>query len=307
MPGFLQILSTSRKNCQHLQEAWQLLDNARIQVEEACSEINLHRQSVNIDPERLHVVEQRLDQTYQIARKHRINPEEVPQLHQQLGDQLMTLDSSDEDLENLEKEVMALLENYQKQATTLTSLRRKASDKLSTAVNRELGKLNMKGSAIRIELDPRYEPHPQGQESIEFLVRTNPGQPFQPLKKVASGGELSRISLAIQVITVKTSCIPTLIFDEVDVGIGGDTADRVGQLLRKLGEKGQVLCVTHQATVAAKAHRHFYVTKSINNRSVSTALVELDNQHRIEEVARMIGGEAQTEQSRAHAELLLQA
>ena len=142
---------------------------------------------------------------------------------------------------------------------------------------------------------------PYGLEQVEFLVSSNPGQPLRPLAKVASGGELSRISLAIQVITAQTSRVPTLVFDEVDVGIGGPTAEVVGQLLRRLGERGQVLTVTHLPQVAAQGHHHLFVHKARGADETRTAVTELDQAGRIEEIARMLGGVDLTEQSLAHA------
>ena len=147
--------------------------------------------------------------------------------------------------------------------------------------------------------------HANGNEDIAFLVSTNPGQEPAALSKIASGGELSRISLAIQVITAKTSAIPTLVFDEVDVGIGGAVAEVVGNLLQELGQRGQVLCVTHQPQVASKGHQHLYVSKSSSKKSVSTRLEELNEEKKIEEIARMLGGIAITDQSLAHAKEML--
>ena len=165
----------------------------------------------------------------------------------------------------------------------------------------------MENCTFSIELMPRADEamHLQGNEEVSFLVSTNPGQQPQPLAKIASGGELSRISLAIQVITAKTSAIPTLVFDEVDVGIGGAIAEVVGNLLQSLGERGQVLCVTHQAQVASKGHQHLYASKTANKQSVSTELLKLDDNAKIEEIARMLGGIAITDQSIAHAKEML--
>ncbi len=159
-----------------------------------------------------------------------------------------------------------------------------------------------------IELNPREDDHALaagGHEEIQFTISTNPGQPPQPLAKIASGGELSRISLAIQVITARTSTIPTLVFDEVDVGVGGATAEVVGNLLQELGEKGQVLCVTHQPQVASKGDQHIVVSKHSDKKSVTTQLQQLDEAQKIEEIARMLGGIAVTDQSLAHAREML--
>jgi DNA repair protein RecN (Recombination protein N) len=170
----------------------------------------------------------------------------------------------------------------------------------------------MSGCRFSIALNSRSSdgresevPHQHGGEEIEFLISTNPGSPPQALNRIASGGELSRISLAIQVITAQTTAIPTLVFDEVDVGIGGATAEVVGNLLRELGSRGQVLCVTHQPQVASKGHHHFNVEKVTDKKTVRTHLHKLIDAQKIEEIARMLGGITVTEQSRAHAKEML--
>jgi len=295
-----------------MEEAESLLHNACIQVEEACSQLSLHQQSVELNPERLQEVEQRLSSIYQIARKHHTQPEELFFLHQTLAKELEELSGGATSQEALQEQETSLRQQYLSHATALSSLRQKGAKKLNKAINKELKRLNMPGCELQISLSDRQETelHPNGMEAIEFLVRTNPGQDFQALKKVASGGELSRISLAIQVITAKTSQIPTLIFDEVDVGIGGETASIVGDLLHDLGKTGQVLCVTHQASVAAKAHQHLFVTKAIKQGKVSTSLHSLSHEDRVNEVARMIGGkpeESGFDHAQAHAEAMLVA
>lgn len=301
----LHLLATQKVKTTHLQEAETFLENARLQVTEAVHEVNRHQDSLEMDPERLQQVEQRLMLIYQTARKHRMAPEALLLLHQQLRSELAVLSGSDVDVTLLEQRQAECLQRYQQHSVALTQARTSAADKLAKAVNRELKRLNMGGSEFKVMLVLRTDlVHPQGNETVEFFISTNPGQPFMPLKKVASGGELSRISLAIQVVSAQTAVIPTLIFDEVDVGIGGDTAAVVGQLLRSLGEKGQVICVTHQAAVAARAHQHWSVAKSLNKGQMKTALLELGRQKRIEEVARMLGGEASAA-SCAHAEVML--
>lgn len=305
MDRALHLLATQKVKTTPWQEAENLLESARLQIVEAVHEINRHQDSLEMDPERLQEVEQRLLLIYQTARKHRIPPERLPELHQQLRAELATLTGSDVDVTLLEQRQAECLQRYQQHSAALTQMRASAAEKLAKAVNRELKRLNMAGSQLRVDLSPRAEAvHIHGHEWVEFLVSTNPGQPFMPLKKVASGGELSRISLAIQVVSAQTAVIPTLIFDEVDVGIGGDTAVVVGQLLRSLGEKGQVICVTHQAAVAARAHQHWVVAKTLGKGQVKTSLTELGQQKRVEEVARMLGGEP-SEASCAHAQVML--
>jgi DNA repair protein RecN (Recombination protein N) len=305
----LLVLANQKVKSPALLDAEKLLDGARIQVEEACREVEHHQGSMEINPERLQEVETRMSLVYQIARKHRVPADDLVALHEKLGAELLALSGGENSIEVLEQQLAQQLAEYQLAAASLSEARQMGATTLAKAVNRELKRLNMQGCQFTAALELRSLPSATGMEQIEFMVSTNPGQPFMPLKKVASGGELSRLSLAIQVVTAQTSAIPTLVFDEVDVGIGGETAAVVGQLLRKLGENGQVICVTHQASVAAKAHQHLFVTKAIHKdgqgkRAVKTTLMTLGEQDRINEVARMMGGQ-QTDESRAHAEVML--
>ncbi len=192
-------------------------------------------------------MQERLDSVYSLARKHRVQPEALLELHEQLRNELQSLDADDVALERLQEELTAFERHYQEKAGELSRLREQRAPELAAAVETEMQRLGMPGGRFSITLTPGStgEPQPLGNEGVEFRVSANPGQPLRPLAKVASGGELSRISLAIQVITAQTSRTPTLVFDEVDVGIGGPTAEVVGQLLRQLGERGQVLTVTH--------------------------------------------------------------
>ena len=192
---------------------------------------------------------------------------------------------------------------YQALADELSKKRNSGAVKLSKAINAQLKKLDMDSASFTVALnnDNNNMPRTKGNENIEFLISTNPGQSPKPLIKIASGGELSRISLAIQVVTAQTSSIPSLIFDEVDVGIGGSVALTVGDLLRQLGEKGQVLCVTHQAQVASQGNHHLYVSKLAGKNSISTQVSELNGEEKVIEIARMLGGNAENESSMAHA------
>lgn len=290
-----------------LTEAANLLSSAQIQVEEAVGELNRFLDHFDADPARLQLVEQRLDAIYSLARKHRIHPSELPHLQQQLSQELASLDADDDCLERLQNELSAYLKRYQQKAEELSALRSQAASRLAKAIEQEMQGLGMPGGRLSINLAPNTSAEPQvnGLENIEFLVSANPGQPLKSLAKVASGGELSRISLAIQVITAQTSRVPTLVFDEVDVGIGGPTAEVVGQLLRRLGEKGQVLTVTHLPQVAAQGHQHLFVHKARGKNSTSTAVAKLSTNERIEEIARMLGGVDLTDESLAHAKKLI--
>ena len=286
-----------------LSEATDLLSSAQIQVEEAVGELNRFLDHFDADPARLQQLEERLDAIYTLARKHRIQPNEVATLQQKLLDEIETLNANDESIERLEHEVQAFARHYQEKARELSDLRHSSSTRLASAVEQEIHRLGMPGGRFQIELKaiPGSEPHPHGLEHVELLVSANPGQPLKALAKVASGGELSRISLAIQVITAQTSRVPTLVFDEVDVGIGGPTAEIVGQLLRRLGERGQVMTVTHLPQVAAQGHQHLFVHKVRDNDATRTAVSKLTKAERIEEVARMLGGIDLTKESLVHA------
>ena len=286
-----------------LGEATNLLASAQIQVEEAIGELNRFIDHFDADPQRQHLLEERLDAIYGLARKHRVQPFELAELQQRLLQELEGLNADDEAVERLGEELAAYERHYRDKADELSALRQQAAGRLAEAVQAEMQTLGMPGGRFSIELQAGTsdEPQPQGLEQVEFLVSANPGQPLKSLAKVASGGELSRISLAIQVITAQTSRVPTLVFDEVDVGIGGPTAEVVGQLLRRLGERGQVLTVTHLPQVAAQGHQHLFVHKARGQDSTQTAVACLTQEGRVEEIARMLGGVDLTEESLAHA------
>lgn len=286
-----------------LAEAANMIASAQIQVEEAVGELNRFLDHFDADPARLQQLEERLDALYTLARKHRVHPSELADLQQRLMEELEGLNANDESIARLGDELAAFARHYQEKASELSRLRKQAATQLAGAVELEIQRLGMPGGRFSIELRPNSGEDllPQGLEQVELLVSANPGQPLKALAKVASGGELSRISLAIQVITAQTSRIPTLVFDEVDVGIGGPTAEIVGQLLRRLGERGQVLTVTHLPQVAAQGHHHLFVHKVRNSDATHTAVASLGKRERVEEVARMLGGIDLTKESLAHA------
>ncbi|PPS60177.1 DNA repair protein RecN [Pseudomonas sp. BRM28] len=286
-----------------LAEAANMIASAQIQVEEAVGELNRFLDHFDADPARLQQLEERLDALYTLARKHRVHPSELADLQQRLMEELEGLNANDESIARLGDELAAYARHYQEKASELSRLRQQAATQLAGAVELEIQRLGMPGGRFSIELRPNSGEDllPQGLEQVELLVSANPGQPLKALAKVASGGELSRISLAIQVITAQTSRIPTLVFDEVDVGIGGPTAEIVGQLLRRLGERGQVLTVTHLPQVAAQGHHHLFVHKVRNSDATHTAVASLGKRERVEEVARMLGGIDLTKESLAHA------
>lgn len=300
-------LTALAEHSRHLGEAHALLASAQIQVEEAVGELSRYLDHFEADPQRQQQVEERLDSIYELARKHRIQPQQLAALQQQMLDELDSLQQQDADIERLGEELAAYRQHYQQLAQQLSGIRSEAAARLAAAVTEEIQRLGMPGGRIEISLQELAADNhpPQGLESVEFMVSANPGQPAKPLAKVASGGELSRISLGIQVITAQTSRVPSLVFDEVDVGIGGPTAEIVGQLLRRLGNRGQVITVTHLPQVAAQGHQHLFVRKEQDKNSTRTCIDKLDTDGRIKEVARMLGGIDLTEESLAHARKLL--
>lgn len=299
----LSRLASLREHGRSLDEAHTLLSGAQIQVDEAVGELTRYLDHFEADPQRQQEVEERLGIIHDLARKHRVNADQLLALQQRLIDELEAIQQHDADQARLEEELQAYREHYQVLASKLSQTRQKAASKLAKAVTAEVQQLGMPGGTVQIELRPlELQQHPlHGLEQVEFLVSANPGQPAKPLAKVASGGELSRISLGIQVITAQTSRVPTLVFDEVDVGIGGPTAEIVGKLLRQLGERGQVLTVTHLPQVAAQGHQHLFVRKEQTRDSTRTCIDKLDHEGRVHEVARMLGGIDLTEESLAHA------
>lgn len=288
-----------------LAPAGELLNAALIQVREASAELRHYLQRVELDPARLEWVEQRLAAIHELARKHRLPPTELPALLKRLRDERDEIDNSELRQEQLEQQMTEAFRAYSGSARELSARRTTAVAALSTRVSAAMAELGMPGGRFAIALEPLGKPSPHGVEAVEFQVSANPGQPLKSLTRVASGGELSRISLAIQVIAAHAAHIPTLIFDEVDTGIGGSVAEMVGRQLRALGKTRQVLCVTHLPQVAAQAHQHFKVNKYTDDHSTCAQIVALQRRERIEEIARMLGGLAVTANTRAHAEEML--
>lgn len=287
----------------------EMLSSAHIQVEEAVGELNHFIDHFDADPQRMQEVDERLSAIYDLARKHRVQPDELLEKQLGLASELEKIQFSDEHADSLHIKLDELKEKYGEKAQKLSERRQKASRKLEKQVIARMSLLGMPRGQFSVALTSSETRalSPLGQEEIEFLVTTNPGQSPRPLAKVASGGELSRISLAIQVITAQTSRIPSMVFDEVDVGIGGGTAEIVGSMLRELGEKSQVLCVTHQPQVASQGHQHLFVSKKHSKSASSTRIANLNGEHRIKEIARMLGGVEITRSTLAHAEEMLGA
>ena len=286
----------------------EMLNNALIQVDEAGSELHHYVDSLEVEPQRLQWLESRIGSIYDLSRKHRVETHALYAHIEQLKQELRLLEHADVHLDKLFEELGIIQSEYFILAEELTAKRAKASEILSKQVMLHIQELGMQQCVFEIKLSAIASEHPQlhGMEIIEFFVSTNAGQPLRPMSKVVSGGELSRISLAIQVVSAQFSQIPTLIFDEVDVGIGGAIAEMVGKKLRLLGHTAQILCVTHQAQVACNAHQHLHVYKQTDNDNTSTFIRALDEDEKIEELSRMMGGVKITRQTRSHAREMLQ-
>jgi DNA repair protein RecN (Recombination protein N) len=304
----LQLLEGEAHATPAAADARDLLDSAAIQLAEARTSIQAHIDGVEIDPERLEQVQRRLEAIYDVARKHRALPEQLAERHRELAEELQGLADSEGRIAEIEKTMAELAASYREDALKLGKQRRSAAKKLVKKAQAVLKTLAMDQYQLEIALTAgdNKDPHPHGDEDIAFLISTNPGAPTQPLGKIASGGELSRISLAIQVVTASTGTVPSMVFDEVDVGIGGAVAEVVGKLLRKLSEQSQVLCVTHLPQVAAQGHHHLQVSKTSTDSSVETNLSRLDGEQKVQEIARMLGGVKITRQTLAHAQEMLE-
>lgn len=301
----IKILQSLKNIDPHLASVTELLQNAIIQTEEGINALESLMQKLHADPEKLAAIETRLSKIYQLARKHRTKPEDLHVIVTQLEQELKTLENHDVTLAQLAQQRDEFYQQYQTVSQQLSLQREKAATSLAVQIIQNLKKLHMPHANFQVCFEKYPQPHPNGREKIEFLVNMNPGQPLQALNKIASGGELSRISLAIQAITAEKHTIPTLIFDEVDVGIGGGTAEVVGELLKNLSKNAQVLTITHQGQVASKGHQHLLIRKTVQKNDTYLELTELSPQNRIEELARMIGGIKITTQTRLHAEEML--
>ena len=283
-----------------------MVDEAAIQIREAANQLRHYIDALDMDTARQDQVERRLAAIEDLARKHRIPPEELPQRLTQLKTELIEVERAESDLSQLRKEQAAALEGYRTLAQQLTARRATAGRALAKDITARMQTLGMAGGRFQVEITPlaTTEPAPHGVDQIEFRVTANPGQPLRPLAKVASGGELSRLSLAVQVSCAarETRC---MVFDEVDSGIGGAVAEIVGRELHSLAESSQVLCVTHLPQVAAQGHHHLRVTKLTDGKTTRTALTELSADDRVEEIARMLGGVEITAKAREHAREML--
>lgn len=286
----------------------ELLESAAIQIDEATGGLRHYLDSMDVDPERLLWVEERLSGFYDLARKHRIAPAELPTLAEHLASELGQMESIDNRLGNLQEEFAAALQVCRALAADLSKARARASAKLAQGVTEVMQSLAMPEGCFKVILASlkAQEFSAHGAEQVQFQVSANLGQSPGSLSKIASGGELSRIGLAIQVLTSQCDGVPSLVFDEVDVGIGGAVAETVGVRLRELAKYRQVLCVTHLPQVAAQAHAQIRISKSYQKETATVELTCLDEEERVGEVARMLGGREITERSRAHAREMLE-
>lgn len=281
-----------------------LVEEARIRVDEASRILRNYRQRLDLDPGELARVDARLAAIHEVARKYRVRPEALPGLAADTEAALAAL-ATGADVQALERAESKAKTEFDALAEELSAKRKFAAAELGHRVTAMMAKLAMAGGRVEIALLPVSEPSSYGLEGVEFRAATHPKQPLGPLSRMASGGELSRLGLAIQVVLAEVAAVPTLIFDEVDAGIGGAVAAAVGGLLKQLGARRQVMCVTHLPQVAACADAHYRVTKKSRAHAVNSELARLGAAQRIEELARMLGGRDVTAKTRAHAKELL--
>ena len=286
-----------------LEDSTRLLNEASILLQECIDSLRAYTDRLELDPERLQWLEERIGILQDLARKHRCQPEELPTVRETMQRELDDLEHADQHREALAARLAELEERYRETAAKLSSRRRRAATRFSRKITGAMQTLGMSGGLFEAAVLPRADDacSAHGMDSIEFRVSANKGQPVQALSRVASGGELSRISLSIQVISAGSDITPTMIFDEVDTGIGGGVAEIVGQKLRALGADRQVLCVTHLPQVAALANHQLQVSKLAGEDTTHTRIRPLDETERVDEIARMLGGVKITRQTREHA------
>ena len=295
------IIATDEK----ITPVYEMLSEAMVQIEESASLLRDYRDNLNSDPQRFNEIETRLGVIHDLSRKHHVEPDQLIALHQRLAEELDQLDNADENISQLQARVEQLENQFYQQAKKLSQSRQKTAKKLNREISQSMQTLGMAGGQFEIQIRPKESPSASGIDQIEYQVSTNTGQPFKALAKTASGGELARISLAIQMITAQQGRIPTLIFDEVDSGVGGGIAEIVGQHLRKLGESRQVFCITHLPQVASQAHYHMQVYKHTDGKETRTEIKPLSEADRVDEISRMLGGLEITQQTVDHARDML--
>ncbi len=291
---------------QRLQEALDLVESAGIQVSEAAQSVRQLTNQLERDDARLQWLDQKLSTLHRLSRKHQCNINELSEIENQLRDEFDQLTAPAQSLDALFEKRDSLRKDYDALCHQLSSVRSKKAKQLARTISEYMQDLNMPGGRFEIQISSdRTEPSPQGSDSVQFLVSPNPGVKPDSMAKVASGGELSRIGLCLQLATLEIRSVPTLIFDEVDSGVGGAVAETVGRLLRRVGEKSQVLCVTHLPQVASQAHNHLMVSKIVTKGQTRTQVSALDAKATRDEIARMLGGKKITDKSRQHAQEML--
>ena len=307
-----QMLNDSIKNIDtlatfdnSLEETKNLLSEAEINVSEAIGNLSRYGESIDYDNQKSREIEERINTIISISRKHRVDPDELIDTKIQIEKELNELNNSQTSIDEAERHLSDLRKKYDDLASELTKKRSDSAKKLSGLVADSMNELGMTGGIFEVEITPSNNISQHGNDDITFHISANPGQKPQPLSNIASGGELSRMSLAIQVITSNGTNIPTMIFDEVDSGIGGAIAEVVGNKLKDLGQNKQVLCVTHLAQVASKGKSHIRINKLTDNKKTKIYASKLNSDERIEEIARMIGGIELTEKTREYAKEML--
>lgn len=308
----LAILHDARKAIESIQavepqaKTWiESLNSALIHVGDLASDLQNYLEKTDLDPEKLQTIEERYSQIFNLARKHKMPPQDLYAYQERLESELLALSTSDEDILRLEEQKQTTAHKYTELADKLSASRKKAAAKLEKEITTTIRSLSLPYGEFKIELEKDVGMFSQhGNERVLFLIKTNPDSSLQALK-VISGGELSRLSLAAHLALANKTSIPTLVFDEVDTGLSGATAEKIGKLLRKLGDSYQVFCVTHQAQVAACGHHHLLVEKYFIDKTTHTRLRMLDNDEKTREIARMLGGEKITQKTLDHAKEIL--
>ena len=283
------------------------LQSALIQAEDACSELEDYQERIEADPEQLLYIENRYSTCMDLARKHHVQPEKLYETHLSLDQEYQSLLAQQDSLGLLSEQVKTCFKDYMCLSKKLSVSRSKAAKLLSSEIQASIREMNLPHAAVevRVKQEPDAVPSAVGNDLVQIYLSVNPGQASDVMDKVVSGGELSRIGLALQVISAKDTLIPTMVFDEVDTGISGPTASLVGKLLRRLGEKAQVMCVTHLPQVAAQAHNQLFVSKVTDGKTTETNLLKLTKEERINEIARLLAGDALTDTAIANAKDLL--
>jgi DNA repair protein RecN (Recombination protein N) len=289
-----------------LQDFVGVIDSALYQLEDIRANIRDYRDSIEFNDEEINFIEERLDLVSKLKRKYGSNIEEILKFRDNAAIEYDTLQNSEKFAAELECEINNLHSKYHESASKLSTIREKLSRKLEKLVEKELQDLNMEGSEFQVNIKKDETAiSSKGIDKIEFLLSPNPGEPPKQLSKIASGGEMSRVMLAIKNTITQAEKIPSIVFDEVDAGIGGLTASVVGQKIKKISKNSQIICITHLAQIACFADNHIYIIKTVNNNKTFTKIKTLDMQGRTEEVARMLGGSPKDETSIAHAKQLI--